>query len=605
MERIFRTILILSILAVSSVIVSVPVSAQEKPYGGTMTVAATASLKTLNPARITSYDWVTYCLYYDFLWVYDMNFEAVPYLAESWEISPDGLTTTFHLRKNAYWHDGERLTAEDVKFTFDTIMWDPIWLYAIASVESCEVIDDYTIVFHQSAPRARLPMPYSMIIPKHIWEPMLEEKGILDAVLAHDETALAQMAEWPNLPLVGSGIFKMKNWVQGEYMELEAFDKWWGGRPYLDRLIFKEFASTDSALLALKTGEIDSLAYYVNVPPAAVKDLQAQPGITVLDCKSLGDLALSFNLWDGWTTEHPEAAVLQDINVRKALAHCIDRKTIVDVLYLGYATPIYSYIPPALSYWYNPDVTKYEYDLTKAAEILDNAGYKAGADGIRRSPKGLKLSLELTASSEWPTQIRIAEMIRDNAEKVGIELKIVTVDYTALMDMLYYTEGPRYDLAVTSQMEASPDPDWVSTFFYRFKPGEWNFHGYANAEYDALWEAQTTNPDRVSRKEQIFRMQEIVAEDLPAVPIASEDVLRPYRSDRWDGVIPEVGGVFNWIMPWWNAQSIYSTTITATTTTTTEAAPAVTAQTVGAIFVVIIVIALLGYAVMRRRKPKG
>ncbi len=583
-----------------------------------MIVGVTASVKTLNPARVSAYDWATYTLYYDFLWVYGTDFGVKPYLAESWNVSPDGLTTTYHLRTNAYWHDGERLTAADVCFTYDTIMWDPIWVYAIESVESCEAVDDYTVVFHQSAPLAVVPMRYSMIIPKHIWEPMLKEKGILDQVLAHDEIALAQMAEWPNDPLVGSGMFKLKTWVPGEYTELEAFDKWWGGRPYLDRLIFKEFASADSALMALRSGEIDTLGYDTLVPPTAIKDIEAQPGMSIIDCKSLADHALSFNVWSGWPEQHPEAATLQDINVRKAFAHIIDKQTIADVLYLGQAIPIYSYIPQTLTYWYNPDVPKYEYDPAKAAEILDNAGYKPGSDGIRTSPKGLKLSYELVLDSAQPIHVRMAELIRDNAREVGIEIAVRPVDYATLYDMLYYSEGPKYDLAITNQMEASPDPHWVSSFFYRFKPGEWNIHGYTNPEYDELYEAQANNPDSASRKQEIFRMQEIVAEDLPAIPIVSPSILRPYRSDKWEDLLPEVGGVFNWIMPQWTAQAVHlkavpTTTAPATVETVTTMLPATTTaaaptgwtpEMTGGVIAVLVVIVLLSYAVMRRRKPK-
>jgi len=359
-----KNVLILTLLTTAIITTILLSSVEAEVYGGTLIIAARGDGPHLNP----SLHWSPTVVYpgsqiFNALIEHDFQLNPRPDLAESWEISEDGLKYTFHLVENASWHDGEPFTSADVKFTFDEMI--PLHpggtRITLKPVESVEAPDDYTVVFNMKyvypAFTNYLGTFYAPIAAKHLFE----GTDILNN--PHN-----------NNP-IGTGPFKFVEWVKGDHITLVRNDDYFReGKPYLDKIIFNLRLSGDTSgkMLAIEKGEID---YIERLPFSAVDQLQKTPGVNMVLWKhsSQSIQRVYFNL------RNP---ILSNKNVRQAIAHALDLDLIVDRVTSGYTTKGTSPIS-SIAATYNPDVPMYEYSISKADELLDAAGYPKDAAGIR------------------------------------------------------------------------------------------------------------------------------------------------------------------------------------------------------------------------------
>jgi peptide/nickel transport system substrate-binding protein len=321
-------------------------------------------------------------LIFDSLLRRDEHFRLQPALAERWEV-PDPLTYIFHLRRSVFFHDGRPLTARDVKWTFDSIMNGTV-VTAKAStfklVASVEAPDDHTVVF-------RLKEPYATLL----WNVSDGAVGIVPYGSASDFYQ----------KLIGSGPFRFVSAELDSEVVLARNDNYWGERPRLPRVRFNVVPDSTTRALELRKGSADAALNALSAD--VVVALKNEPGLDVQIAPGTIYAYLAFNLRD---------PLLRDVRVRQALAHAIDRETIIQHLWRGLAKPAASVLPR--QHWaYAEDVQQYPHDPARARKILDNAGYRPGRDGIR-------FHLTMKTSTEETSRL-MAAVFQQQLREVGID----------------------------------------------------------------------------------------------------------------------------------------------------------------------------------------
>ena len=528
---------LLSLLIIGSLSVGInnnsSVSAQEIPYGGRLVAAFIDDVRTKCTAHSDYMYTMMGCildqLIYDLTWSYyrleDSEVIAdppAPRFFLDWEVSEDGQVWTVHIPKNATFHDGTPVTAEDIKFTADyycRLPWNENMIYGL---NRTEVVDDYTVRFYTNYPRAVPPMEWAQVLPKHIWEPYKDD-----------------MLSCPNEEMIGSGPFKFKEWKRGEYWWLEANENYWAGRPYVDEVVLKVYPSVEAAVLALKAGEVDMWGYG-GVPVSVALDLMKDPNIKVEVSPGLGVLMMGVNV-------HPNKTdpLARDVRVRKAIAYGIDYDTIINLVYLGYGEKADSWIYPELPS-HNPNLPQYEYNVTKANEILDEAGYlDTDGNGIRNWEGG-EFIFDLYIRSEDPQRLRIAEIIKNSLKNIGIQINIRAVDYETLIDIIYNPQECIFDMFLFAD-EPGPNPEWIWDYCLSWEPESYNAAGWINEEFDELYYAALAEANLTKRDQIWWQMEELVAEELPYIFIARPYYLSPHRTDKFEGFLTAMGGISSWV----------------------------------------------------------
>ncbi|MGB9846126.1 MAG: ABC transporter substrate-binding protein [Desulfotomaculales bacterium] len=411
---------------------------------------------------------------------FDENNEAVPDLAKSWAISPDGLIYTFDLRNDVKWHDGQPFTAEDVKFTLDKVL-DPKTNTPLQEefeqIKSVEVIDPYKIKITLKKPFPPLLEKLSMgVIPKHL----LEGKDI-------------NTADFNSNP-VGTGPFKFKEWKKGSSFTVAANDIYYGGRPKLDKVIFKFLNDPNVRLVQLETGEID-LAY---LEPDQLKRAEQNSNIKIYQVPTADYRVMMYNFRD---------PLWQDVRVRKALNYAVDRQAIVDGILHGKGKVAYG--PLQMSWANNSDVEKYEYNPEKARALLSEAGWKPSSDGIL-SKEGKKFQFKLTCPITDPVRVAIANALSTEFKKLGVEVTPEPLDWSVIK--IENTQA--FVLGWGSPFD--PDDHTYKLFTSKvIGKGNNNLGAYRNSEIDRLLELARTTSDREERKKYYAEFQRVLADDPP------------------------------------------------------------------------------------------
>lgn len=510
--------------------------ARESTKANRMTVGFLEPLETLAMDGGSMYtNWG--CLYY--MLVYD-NLEHFgrppdfysfrPRLVERYEISEDRTTWVLHLVRNATWHDGKPLTAEDVKFTFEHLIARDEWTDVDVAFDTIEVLDPYTLKVTNTRAMSGSNAPgwwkWDPIIPKHIFEP-------------HKDN----VPGFANRRAVGSGPFKLKEFKPGQYMWLQANDAYWGGRPAIDEVVFRQYGSIDTLIMALRKGDIDTFGD-VPIPPHLVKDLEGDPNITVQQVPGLVLEWLSFNL-------HKQTP-LQDKVVRQAIQYAINRDRIISMVYRGYAEKYNSWVY-AEDPVYNPNLPAYEYDLARARGLLDEAGYTdTDGDGVRNAPSGAPLSFEMICAADDSYGVNTGRLIKENLAEAGIAVDLKTMDYDTFFAVVYAPADDGYEIALSDE-EPAPTPlaDWIWLEAQSWEAGgeDWNSSYYSNPRLDELIEQLTSAASLEERRAISHEMQAIMAEDLPYAFLVRPKWISAYRTDRLQGWVNHVGGPVSWINP--------------------------------------------------------
>ncbi len=454
---------------------------------------------------------------------------AVPTL-QNGGISKNGLTITYHLRRNVKWQDGAPFTSADVKFTWQAVM-NPgnnvVERRGYDQVKSIDTPDPYTVIFHLKVPFAPFvdtvfgesDDPFR-VVPKHI------------------------LAKYPNINQVpfnqlpiGTGPFKVLRWIHGDRIEYAANPYYFRGRPKLRGITV--YIVPDG-----NTQESEMRAHDLDLVPAIgtsnLNNLRVRPtsGVTTLLAKGPPYAAVILNL------THPP---LDDVRVRRALAYSIDEKRVISTLLFGTAVPATADLSDF--YWaYDPNVATYPYDPKKAAALLDAAGWAMAPDRIRRK-NGQRLSFQLVYGQGNATARQLGVQIQSDLRAAGVDVQVKTYTYT----MLYATKAVggilnngKYDLGEYVWVSGA-DPDDSSQWMCSMGPPAGNnVTHYCNARMDAVQRDALTNFDRTRRKADYATSQTLLATEVPAI-------FQYYQRERYALNTNLHGFAPNGISEGWNA----------------------------------------------------
>lgn len=469
-------------------------ASNEPQYGGDLIVGSTGSPTMFNglySSDASSSD--IEGMIFDSLVGSDLEFNPSTEngLAESVEAAEDGLTYTVKIVENAKFHDGEPLTADDVVFTYNIPLsddYDGVRKSYFEAVESVEKVDDYTIKFNMSKVDTQFPVVGLGfgILPEHI----LGDVPIAD-LGEHDFNFRNP---------IGSGPFKFEEWKDGEYVKVVANDDYWDGRPYLDSVTYKLVPDANAMLAQLQAGDIH---YWAGVPQPDVPTVESFADATGIRLES--GLALSYTFL-GFNQRDDK---FQDKAVRQAITHAIDREAIVANVMNGLGEV--AHVPESpLSWAYNPDVPKFEYDVEKAKQMLADAGWTPGADGILEKD-GKKFSFEVKTNQGNKVREDIVVILQQQLKEVGIEVKPQIVEFSSLIADI--DPGVWNFEAIVLGWSLGTDPDPSGIFHTKEIEAGLNFTGYSNPELDVLMDAQLQELDREKRKQMIGEVQVGLAED--------------------------------------------------------------------------------------------
>lgn len=454
---------------------------------------------------------------------YDKNINVIGDLAESWEVSPDGLRIIFHLRKGVKWHDGAEFTAEDVLFTYQMVTNPSLptpYSSNYGPVDNVEIADKYTVKVTYKEPYAPALESWGMgIIPKHA----LQGKDIASPVV--------------NRNPIGTGPYKLKEWITGQKIVLEAFDDYFEGRPNIDRFVSRIIPDTATMFLELKFGGID----FMGITPPQYK-LQANTDFFNRNFQkfrypSFGYTYLGYNLL------HP---LFKDIRVRQAIAHSINKDELIAGVLLGYGTPATGPFPPE-SWAYNPDVKGYEYSPEKAVALLSKLGWKKNAYGVLEK-KGRPFSFTVLVNQGNEARLKTAQIIKEQLKRVGIDMNIKVLEWQAMLHD--FIDKKQFE-AVIMGWALSRDPDlydiWHSS---KTREGEFNFISYKNEEVDRLLIEGRQTFDKEKRKKIYHRVHAILAEEQPYTFLYVPDAL-PVLHKRFKGVEKAPIGIWHDFIHWY------------------------------------------------------
>jgi len=477
-------------------------------WGGT-------SLDTLNPfttyAQIST--WITLDVYSRLVRVSSNYSSYVPDLATSWE-SLDPHTVRFHLVTNATFHDGTPVTAGDVEYSF--YLANQSWssrLSNVKVVESIRVVDNYTIDFTVSS----IPLFFALaasvipIVPKHIW------------------VNVSDPSTYSGYPAIGSGPLKLVDYKEGQYVVLEPYKGFYYPwlLPRVDRIIVKFYPDVTSASNALLAGDVDAVGPYI--PMTVYNTLVGNPGFKVYISPGTTYFYIAFNV-DPNGTGNP---TLRDVNVRRALAYATNASYVCDVAWHGYSRAIASVLPTSNIY-YDTNLKPYSFNLTRAAEILDEAGYKPGSDGIRSSPSGTRLSYTLLVPSKFPEAINAAQVIANWWSQIGVRVEVKAMDTGSMSAIIWNNVNGTVRLGHDMDLwDWMVDPNDVSIFDV-FASGRTltglSDSGYSNPLYDSLYESIYNASSIDEIRDIAWKLQEILYNDLPYLPLCEIEAVQAHSS---------------------------------------------------------------------------
>ena len=523
---------------------------------------------------------------YDYGTLKPVKGEDSPGLATDWTVTPDGKTWTFTIRSGVTWHDGEPLTASDVAFTYNYINENDLSNFTSATegVVKAVAVDDTTVRFECSKPKANMLSVWVPIVPEHIWSKVSGK----DAA-----------NKYPNAPpFVGSGPFQCVEWKKNSFLKLVANADYWRGTPTIDELYFQYFTNADTMVQDLKAGTIDGATGLLD---AQYRQLLNEPGITARTINTNGFDELAFNCYAGPSRGNP---ALKDWRFRQALNWAVDKEKIAAVPYGGHATPATTVITADYYtdpdwHWQPPADQAYPFDLAVAGQKLDEAGYAdSNGDGVREGKDGKPIELRLWARSESTISQGVSKLIAGWFTELGLKIELQTMDDGALTDQIYATKdgelNPDYDLFLWGWY-SDLDPGPIMSYFTTDQINGWSDCGWSNAEYDRLYEEQAVTIDPAQRKALLDQMQEILYRESPYIPTVYSNDLEAYNSAKWQGYAAspsEVGNVL--FPPYGNAGSENYLLIEPKTATATEEAGGNTALWVaivaGAAIVILIVV---------------
>ena len=556
----------------------------------------------LSPFRVTSsagYGLIADM--YDLLVEFGEDLSPAPGLAESWDVSEDGLTWTYAIREGATWQDGQPVSAEDVRFTYQYIIdsHDPAYTgpaapdgndtdadgeadnvlslfdnyldldggFEALRIEEIAAPDAQTLTIRTSEPIATLAQIFIPILPKHVW----------------DGRTFAE-AKQPLAPedILGSGPYRVVDFQPDSVIRLEAYEGYWGGRPHIDELIYQYFENDEAMVNALRAGDID---FIDSVPPTLAPALEGDPNITVNRASTSDFAELGFNSWaptperfeeegcadceKGPTTGSLGDPWLTRPDVRAAMAGLLDKQHLVEFALSGFGAPGVSIVSPLSSTFHYAAPADDPLVFPAYSDEAGRAAARAAAEqrfrdqmaaigftdtdgnGILNVPDTAEAQAfdPQGAGGDWSLRLFVRD---DDAEDqlagdlmsgwfaaAGVDVDLERVpENPALYDATYPSaSNADYDMYLWG-WGPDPDPDFILSVFACDQINGWQDANYCDPEYDDLYRSSRSAIDPAERADIIRRLQDKVFHEAPYAVLWYTDTVEAYRSDRWEGFNP-------------------------------------------------------------------
>ncbi|MDR3171676.1 MAG: ABC transporter substrate-binding protein [Treponema sp.] len=442
-------------------------------------------LHNIDPAKGMLDD--TQILVYNGLVEIDSNFRQTPGLAESWEMSPDGMMWTFRLRKNVRFHDGEPWNAQAALANFKRLDGYP----GLSDTDRVETPDAYTLVFYMKQPTYNLSSNLARTMMSMVSPRAINEDGSISEAL-------------------GSGPYKLVKWDKDIEYVFEANDDFWGGKPNLRKITFKVITDPQSRASALESGEIDMISGYQAL--TVVKRLMQDDRFQIIKKTQNTSVVIFYNI---------NRAPLDSLAVREAVGHALDLQSMITNLLPGLASPPGGFFSPAYGDLVNPGVKNPVYNVEEANTLLEQDGWVRGNGGIRIK-NGSPLTLTLIYGAANTEDSLLAPVMQDMLKEVGIDLKLNAVEGAAL-DALQ--ESKQYDMILVGQsFIPTDDPS------FNYQRGYWHSNSYykiyTSDKLDALIDELAVTMDTVKRRELHWEIQKEIMDHAPTLMVYHRNSIR-------------------------------------------------------------------------------
>jgi peptide/nickel transport system substrate-binding protein len=466
-------------------------------------------------------------LVYNGLVRYDKNYQLEGDLARSWEVSPDGLTITFHLRHGVKWHDGHDFTSRDVLYTYKIVV-DPKTPTAYSEdfkqVQSAQALDPYTFRVTYPKPFAPALASWGMpMLPAHL----LEGKDIIKSPLARAP--------------IGTGPYLFKKWIPLQKLELEANPNYWEGKPYISRYVYRIIPDSSTMYMELKAGGIDEMG----LTPVQYQRQTNNPEFLARFNKYR--YPASAYTYLGYNQRLP---LFKDRRVRQAITCAINKEEIIQGALLGMGQVAHGPYKPG-AWAYKAKVEDFGYDPARAVALLKEAGFVMGAGGIMVKD-GKPLSFTIMTNQGNDQRLKSALIIQRRLKHVGIDVKIRVMEWASFITN--FIDKGQFQ-AVLLGWTTGQDPDiydvWHSS---KTAPKELNFIHFQNAEVDRLLVEGRGTFDLEKRKKCYYAIQDILAREQPYTFLYVPDAL-PVVSSRFEGIEPAPAGIMYNLIKWYVPQS--------------------------------------------------
>ncbi len=504
------------------------------PQGGFLNLTSVGNVQTWNP--LFAQDDISALainLTFDTPLSHDpWNGQILPHLIEKWDMAADHQTVTFYVRRDAFWSDGQPITAADFKFTLDALLardaeGKPVLAASpyqdiATSIRQVSLLDDYTLQVIFGEPScANLESLNVAWLPAHVFmaDPSFEFARLIDHPFNQN-------------PTVFSGPFVLQEYRPDERIALARNPAYWQGAPYLDGISWRIVRSAAEEQAMLQSGETD----LARISPQRLTEMEQQPHLDIFKFLRPAYEAVSLQQGDptnpqkrlnedgSLNEQHGVHPILGKKEVRQALAYAVDRNTLVNKVLMGQGVPLHTHLLPAYSWAYNKDIEPRRYDPPKAAEMLEAAGWVLKDKSPYRvcskcgtAPDGTPMQLTLRLNADNETREDMAVLLQQQWGNVGVRVEIEPLEWNAYLGVLM---GQTFDMILFGLSDVGPDSDeMIWSARYDLPREGLNFGSFYRPDYEELaWQARTTLGCGYQERGKIYQqIQEIIYEEQPAI----------------------------------------------------------------------------------------
>jgi peptide/nickel transport system substrate-binding protein len=515
-------------------------------YGGRLVVGQRAEPKTFNP--VMAFDAPSReligCMMADLIHINRVTQKTEPALADSWKISPDGRRFTLSLRRGVRFSDGQAFDADDVVFTFKVYLDEKIHspqrdlLVVNGKPLSVTKLDAYTVRFDLDQPYAAAERIFDSlaILPRHLLQQAYEQGKFTEAWnLSASANAVA-----------GLGAFRLKQYVPAQRVVLERNPFYWKvdrnrrRLPYLDEIAFLFVGTEDAQVIRFAAHETDIINRFGTDNYQVLAKDQQRGGYHLEDLgPSLEFNFVVFNLNDLPGEKlgdiAPKQAWFRDLKFRQAVSSAVDRAAIVRLAYQGHAVPLWSSESPADKLWFNQSLPHPDRSLERARDLLRSAGFSWNKDGQLIDKQGKAVEFSIITSSSNAQRVKMATIIADDLSQLGMDVHAVPLEFRAVVDRVFQTNN--YEACILGLGGGDADPNVVmNVWLSNGATHVWNLHESHpatpwEAEIDRLMNQQMVALNYVRRKQLYDRVQQLIADNLPLVFLATPNILVGARNE--------------------------------------------------------------------------